>query len=41
MSQEIKLRQRAIRLKEAGRTVSWICQHVERSREWFYKWWNR
>jgi hypothetical protein len=41
MSQELKLRQKAIRLKEARRTVSWICQHVERSREWFYKWWNR
>lgn len=40
MSQELKLRQKAIRLKEAGRTVSWICQHLERSREWFYKWWN-
>lgn len=41
MSQELKLRQEVIRLKEAGRRVSWICQHVERSREWFYKWWNR
>lgn len=41
MSHELKLRQKAIRLKEAGRTVSWICQRVERSREWFYKWWNR
>lgn len=41
MSHELKLRQKAIRLKEAGRTVSWICQQVERSREWFYKWWHR
>ena len=41
MSHELKLRQKAMRLKEAGRTVSWICQHVERSREWFYKWWQR
>jgi len=41
MSHELSLRQKAIRLKEAGRTVSWICQHTEHSREWFYKWWNR
>ena len=41
MSREMVLRQKAIRLKQAGRAVSWICQHLERSREWFYKWWNR
>lgn len=41
MSHELVLRQRAIRLKQAGRTVSWICQRLERSREWFYKWWDR
>jgi transposase-like protein len=41
MSHELNLRQKAIRLKQAGRAVSWICQHLERSREWFYKWWNR
>jgi transposase-like protein len=41
MSHEVSLRQKAIRLKQAGRTVSWICQRLERSREWFYKWWNR
>lgn len=41
MSHELKLRQQVIRMKEAGRTVNWICQQVERSREWFYKWWTR
>ena len=41
MSQELKLRQKAIRLKQAGRAVSWICQQVGRSRDWFYKWWKR
>ncbi len=41
MSSELVLRQKAIRLKQAGRIVSWICQHLERSREWFYKWWRR
>ena len=41
MSHELNLRQKAIRWKQAGRTVSWICQRLEHSREWFYKWWNR
>jgi len=41
MSQELSLRQRAVRWKQAGHAVSWICQHLERSRDWFYKWWNR
>ena len=41
MSHELNLRQKAMRLKQAGRAVSWIGQHLERSREWFYKWWNR
>ncbi|MGQ0601134.1 MAG: helix-turn-helix domain-containing protein [Anaerolineales bacterium] len=41
MSGEVWLRQKAIRLKEAGWAVSWICQRLERSREWFYKWWDR
>lgn len=41
MSHELVLRQKAIRWKQAGRCVSWICQQVEHSREWFYKWWNR
>ena len=41
MSRELVLRQKAIRLKQAGWAVSWICQHLERSREWFYNWWSR
>ncbi len=41
MSQELSLRQKAIRLKQAGRTVSWICDHLGHSREWFYRWWDR
>ncbi len=41
MSLELHLRQRAIRLKQAGRSVSWICRRLERSRDWFYKWWGR
>jgi putative transposase len=41
MSHELNLRQKAIRWKQAGRSVSWICQQVAHSREWFYKWWNR
>ena len=41
MSHELNLRQKAIRWKQAGRTVSWICQRLEHSREWFYKWWSR
>jgi transposase-like protein len=41
MSHELVLRQKAMRWKQAGRCVSWICQRLEHSREWFYKWWNR
>lgn len=41
MSCELWLRQQAIRLKHAGWAVSAICAHVKRSRDWFYKWWNR
>ena len=41
MSQELMLRQKAIRWKQAGQVVSSICQRLERSREWFYRWWNR
>lgn len=38
---EMQLRQKAIRLKQAGWSVSWICRRLERGRDWFYKWWNR
>jgi putative transposase len=41
MSYELSLRQQAVRLKQAGRSISWIGQRLDRSREWFYKWWNR
>jgi len=41
MSRELSLRQQAIRLKYAGWSVSRICAYIERSRDWFYKWWNR
>ena len=41
MSQELQVRQKAIRLKQAGWSVSAICQRVDRGRDWFYKWWNR
>src|ERR1051325_1049565 len=41
MSHELLLRQKAIRLKQAGWAASLICQRLGRSREWFYKWWNR
>lgn len=38
---EIQLRQKAIRLKQAGWSVTWICHQLGRGRDWFYKWWNR
>lgn len=41
MFHELLLRQKAIRLKQAGWAIRWICYRLERSREWFYKWWNR
>ena len=41
MSCELHLRQRAIRLRQAGSSVSWICRQLHRSRDWFYKWWGR
>lgn len=40
-SHAMDLRQQAIQLKQAGWSVSLICQHLERSRDWFYKWWHR
>ena len=41
MSHEMELRQKAIRLKQAGWSVSAICQRLERGRDWFYTWWTR
>ncbi len=41
MSAELSLRQRAMRLRLAGWAVTLICMTLSRSREWFYKWWDR
>ncbi len=41
MSAELSLRQRAMRLRLAGWAVTLICTTLSRSREWFYKWWDR
>jgi len=41
MSHELHLRQRAIRLKLAGVSISTICHDLQRSRAWFYRWWRR
>ncbi len=41
MASELALRQQAVRLMLAGWAVVLICQRLERSREWFYKWWRR
>lgn len=41
MSDELKFRQRAIRMRLTGWAVTAICATLARSREWFYKWWRR
>ena len=41
MSHELQLRQRAIRQKQAGVSVSTICHDLHRSQAWFYRWWRR
>lgn len=41
MSTEIQRRQSAIRMRLAGKTVTWICQQLQRGRDWFYTWWGR
>ncbi len=41
MSAEFYLRQRAVRQRLAGKSVTFICRQLERSRDWFYKWWQR
>ena len=41
MSAEFYLRQRAVRQRLAGKPVTFICRQLERSRDWFYKWWQR
>jgi len=41
MSTEIQRRQRAIRMRLAGKTVTEICEQLQRGRDWFYTWWGR
>lgn len=41
MSIDFQLRQQAVRLRLAGTPVVRICGHLERSRDWFYTWWQR
>jgi hypothetical protein len=41
MPDEFQLRQQAIRLGLAGKSVSFILEKVSRSKEWFYKWLRR
>jgi hypothetical protein len=41
MSTEIQRRQSAIRMRLAGKTITWICQQLQRGRDWFYTWWGR
>lgn len=41
MSRELWLRQQAIRFTYAGWSVSGICAHLARGRDWFDKWWKR
>ena len=41
MSTELKLRQRAIRLRLAKHTIESICDQLHRSQSWFRKWWQR
>ena len=41
MHDELALRQRAISLRLAGRSVKHICSALGRSETWFHKWWGR
>ena len=41
MSEEFQKRQKAIRLHLAGKSISFICELLERSKSWFYKWLGR
>ena len=41
MNDELQARQRAIRLRLAGRTVQSICSALGRGEAWFHKWWRR
>jgi putative transposase len=41
MHDELTARQRAISLRLAGRSVTYICAALGRVEAWFYKWWRR
>jgi len=41
MHDELTARQRAIRLRLAGRSVNYICSALGRVKAWFHKWWGR
>jgi transposase InsO family protein len=41
MHDELTARQRAIRLRLAGRSVNSICSALGRVKAWFHKWWGR
>jgi transposase-like protein len=41
MSTELKLRQRAVRLRLDEQTIESICDQLHRSQSWFRKWWRR
>jgi putative transposase len=41
MHDELATRQRAISLRLAGRSVTYICAALGRVEAWFYKWWRR
>jgi putative transposase len=41
MSDELSIRQTAIRLRLAGESVERICSTLKRSKPWFHKWWTR
>jgi transposase InsO family protein len=41
MSDELSIRQMAIRLRLAGESVESICSTLKRSKPWFHKWWQR
>ena len=36
-----KIRKTAIRWYLSGKSITHICQDLEVSRKWFYKWWRR
>lgn len=41
MHDELTARQRAIRLRLAGRSVNYIRSALDRVKAWFHKWWGR